>query len=95
MTPTITITFEAWVEQFMPLKNHLDDNASMDGLMFETYGVELAFVQAQDINRIWTFTECNGVIYVGEGMHIVNRMGYAVTEKPYAENTFYCIEDND
>ena len=95
MAKTVTITFDAWVEQFIPLKNHFDDNASMDGLMFETYGEEVAYVRAQDINRIWTFTEDDGVIYVGEGMHIVNRLGYAVTEKPYAENTLYVIGDND
>jgi hypothetical protein len=95
MTNTITMSFDDWVEEFKPVQNHIDDNASFDGLMFETYGVELAFVRAQDINRIWTFIEQDGVFCVSEGMHIVKRLGYAITEKPYAENTFYIIEDDD
>ena len=95
MTDTITISFDEWVEEFKPVQNHIDDNASIDGLMFETYGKELDYVRAQDINRIWTFIECDGVFCVSEGMHIVNRLGYAITEIPYAENTFYIIEDED
>ncbi len=46
-------------------------------------------------NHIWTFIESDGVFCVSEGMHIVNRLGYVITEKPYAENTFYVIEDDD
>ena len=95
MTDTITISFDEWGEEFKPVQNHIDDNASIDGLMFETYGKELEFVRAQDINRIWTFIESDGVFCVSEGMHIVNRLGYAITEIPYAENTFYVIEDED
>ncbi len=95
MTDTITLSFDEWVEEFKPAQNHIDKNAFIDGLMFETYGKELEFVRAQDINRIWTFIESDGVFCVSEGMHIVNRLGYAITEKPYAENTFYIIEDDD
>ncbi len=49
MTDTITMSFDEWVEEFKPVQNHIDDNASMDGLMFETCGKELEFVRAQDI----------------------------------------------
>ncbi len=95
MTDTITMSFDEWVGEFKPIQNHIDKNASIDGLMFETYGKELEFVRAQALNRIWTFIESDGVFCVSEGMHIVNRLGYAITEIPYAENTFYVIEDDD
>ncbi len=95
MTNTIIMSFDDWVEEFKPVQNHIDKNASIDGLMFETYGKELDYVRAQGINRIWTFIEEDGVFSVSEGMRIVNRLGYAITEKPYAENTFYVIEDDE
>ncbi len=95
MTNTVIMSFDEWVKEFKPVQNHIDKNASIDGMMFETYGKELDFVRAQDINHIWTFIEEDGAFSVSEGMRIVNRLGYAVTENPYAENTFYVIEDDE
>ena len=45
--------------------------------------------------HVWTITEQDGVFCVSEGMHFINRLGYAVTAKPHAENTFYVIVDDD
>ena len=36
--------FEKFVNKYKPIKNHIDDNASYDGFMFETYDKELEFV---------------------------------------------------
>ena len=63
--------------------NHLDDNASLDGVMYETYGPELDYVRAQDPRHIWTFCEEEGVLFFSQGYHLVNRLGYVITEKPY------------
>lgn len=86
-------TFEFWLEEFKPITNHLDENASFEneegnGIMFETYGDELAFVKKQDPRCIWTYGDGDdGGGYIWNGFHIVNRLGYFITEVPCPENT--------
>jgi hypothetical protein len=97
MNGFIELTEDEWFEQFKPMPNYLDDNASFHdgehGYMFETYGKELEFVKAQDPNRIWTY--CDGDdsgTYIFQGMRIVNRIGYFVTALPFNGNKDYQIQ---
>ena len=81
-------TFEFWLEEFKPITNHIDDNASFDGIMFETYGEEVEFVKQQDPRCIWTYGDGDdGGSYIWNGWHFVNRIGYFITEVPCPENT--------
>jgi hypothetical protein len=82
------LTEDNFSELFKPQQNHLDDNPSWDGTMFETFGVELDYVLsfANDFNkqkRVWTLIEVDGIMYISAGYHLVNRMGYFITEKPW------------
>ena len=97
MNDFIQLTEEEWFEQFKPIPNYLDDNASFNdgehGYMFETYGEELEFVKSQEPNRIWTY--CDGDdrgTYIFEGMRIVNRIGYFVTTVPFDDSKAYQIQ---
>lgn len=86
-------TFESWLEEFKPIPNHFDDNASFQdengvGIMFETYGDEVEFVKQQDPRCIWTYGDGDdGGGYIWNGWHFVNRIGYFITEVPCPENT--------
>jgi hypothetical protein len=81
-------TFEFWLEEFKPITNHIDDNASFDGAMFETYGDEVEFVKKQDPRCIWTYGDGDdGGSYIWNGWHFVNRIGYFITEVPCPDNT--------
>lgn len=83
-------SLDLWIDTFQPTKNTLnppDDERALDGTMFETFGPELAHVQAvakANPNCVWTLLEAsdNGNWYIGHGMHVVNRVGYFITEKP-------------
>jgi len=97
MPNLIQLTEDEWFEQFKPIPNHLDDNASFHdgehGYMFETYGDEVEFVKAQDSNRIWTYSDGdNGGTYITDGYHVVNRIGYFVTAVPYDDKQYYQIQ---
>lgn len=80
----IEMTEDEWFETYKPIKNHLDENASFDGHMFETYDEEVAFVKEQDPAYIWMYGDGDdGGSYIWNGWHIVNRIGYFITEVPY------------
>ena len=98
MNDLIELTEEEWFDQFQPIPNHIDDNASFQteegvGYMFETYDDELRFVQSQEPNRIWTYCDNDfGGTSIFQGMRIVNRIGYFVTIVPFDANKDYQIQ---
>ena len=74
-------------EKFKPIQNHLRENASLDGCMFETYGPELEFILSKIPDQtVWTFLDCGTI---GSGYHFVNRMGYLITTKKAPEFTYF------
>jgi hypothetical protein len=82
------MTHEEWEEEYVPVKNHLDDNASFDGCMFETYDEEFVHVlRNADDKKVWTYVEGDEGLYIIPGLHFVNRLGYLITEKPYTDET--------
>jgi len=87
----IQMSEDEWREKYKPIKNHLDDNASWNGLMFETYGDEHEFVKStildKDYTYIWTYCHGdNNSSYISSGYHWINRLGYLITEIPFDKN---------
>jgi hypothetical protein len=79
----IEMDYDEWVATYKPILNHIDTNASFDGMMFETYGDEVAFVKEQPEANIWTYGDGDdGGSYVWNGWSFVNRIGYFITEVP-------------
>jgi hypothetical protein len=80
---------EEWEHHFKPIENHLDKsgNASLGGLMFETYDHEYDYVASigqENPNRIWTYVDGDdGETVIINGWAFVNRIGYLITEVPY------------
>lgn len=82
------ITEDNFDEVFKPQQNHLDDNASFDGCMYETFGEEVDYVfnLAKTTNRVWTIIEGdNDTLFYVTGFHYVNRLGFIVCEVEYTE----------
>jgi len=79
------MTYEEWIEKYEPLTNHLVEggNAPYDNTMFETYGDELDYVRENNSGRIWTLVETEGNTFIVPGFHLVNRLGYFITMKPW------------
>jgi len=75
-----------WIEKYKPQQNHLDDNASFNGWMYETYGEEVdhVFKLAQTTKTVWTIVEGDeDSIFYCSGFRYVNRLGFIITENPY------------
>ena len=94
-----------WIEQYRPVNNHLDEDASWQGedgvgVMFETYGEELDYVLSvakSDPKCVWTYVDGDdGSTLVINGYHLVNRIGYFVTEVPAVdESVFVQVSEPD
>lgn len=82
-----TMTIEQWESTYQPETNPFDDNASWDGIMFETYDDELAYVREVVATRgdkyVWTWVDTDEGSVLSLGYHWVNRIGYFVCAKPY------------
>jgi len=55
-------------------------------ILFETYGYDLEQVIDTKYNHIWTLLDCDGKLVITAGYHIVNRMNYIITTKPWNSN---------
>ena len=97
----IEMDFDEWVDTYKPIPNNIIEDSSFDGTMFETYGDEVAFVKKADPAYIWMYGDGDdGGTYIWNGWHIVNRIGYFITEVPCPPDTtiqvkvssywFYC-----
>ncbi len=80
--------YEQWLEEYRPVQNHLT-SAPFDGTMFETYGPELNHVLSQEKDRVWSLVDGDdNNMYIANGYHLVNRIGYFITEKPFTGDGF-------
>ena len=88
MNNFIELDYEEFVATYKPITNHIDKNASFDGMMFETYGDEYDFVKSANPNCIWTYGDGDdGGSYIWSGWSFINRLGYFITEVPCPADT--------
>lgn len=91
------IRWSTFDRDFKPQLNHFnnDPNGNFNGCLYETYGEEVQFVcdmanHPTDHLRVWTVLEGgSGKWYISEGFHLVNRVGYLVTEVPREADITY------
>ncbi len=76
------MTPDEFDDRFRPFKNPHDRAAGWDGCLFGTAGVEHNFVRNQPENTVWTLTSQGSLI---GGYHLIDRVGYIVTEVPWEE----------
>ena len=63
-----------------------DDMCSFGGCMYETFGDELAYVKQVPNNRVWTIVDGDGDdLLIIAGFHLVNRLGYLVTDEAWED----------
>lgn len=91
MTKHIRMYYDNWVEEFKP------QNSKEESGMFETFGEDLEFVlhiaNNKDNRRVWTLMDGDNGMSLVEGYHLVNRVGYYITEKPAPEGYTFEIWD--
>ncbi|OPX26511.1 MAG: hypothetical protein B1H07_04230 [Campylobacteraceae bacterium 4484_166] len=78
-----TISFDEFKDIFEPIDNFMDQDASMDGKLFDFYGDELKYIKDEaNSGTVWTVIEDIDSRYILEGFHIKNRAGYLISTIP-------------
>ena len=85
------MTYDEWFAKYRPIKNPLENTEALDGCMFETDGDELDFIRNHNFYNVWTLVEGYKGLYVINGYHIVDRLGYLVTLEQWKENEHFEI----
>jgi hypothetical protein len=86
------MTFEEWEAEFIPMENPFDINSSFEGTMFETFDIQLGFVLGINYSssqKVWTYVDGDGGTYIVDGYHLVNRIGYFITQNARPDDQFY------
>lgn len=96
-TSTPPASWEDWVHRFVPITNP-DGNESWGGFLFETHGTE--YYRVRDAARaqpgtVWTLLDCDGQFVIADGMHMVNRFGYFITERAYTGTACDFVDEDD
>ncbi|KZD12450.1 hypothetical protein [Oceanibaculum pacificum] len=82
--PMSALSYDDWHAQYRPIDNAVDLIAPFEGTLFGTFGPELDAVRAADPLCVWTLVEWGDAdnMYVLSGCHLVNRVGYFITDRP-------------
>jgi len=81
------IPYDEWWETYKPIKNEHSIDSDYSGITaFETYGDELQYVLQQDDKHIWTEMDGDQGVSIVNGYHLVNRIQYYITVKPWTED---------
>ena len=91
------ITEDQFESEFHMKPNHFFTNPEdcpFSGCMYETYGQELDHIVSlldniETAKTVWTIVEddTDDLIFYVSGFHIINRLGYFVTEERVEEET--------
>jgi hypothetical protein len=83
------ITTSDWVAKYKPINCNPDNPQGafelFAGAMLDTDEESLAKVKASDPLNVWTLIDNGDEQFLKNGVHFADRMGYIITEVPYAE----------
>lgn len=89
------IAEDEFIERFGPIRNPVNPTAGFDfgegGCLFESTGPDLEFVRAQPMDQVWTVIEGDDGLEITDGLHMVNRLGYLVTDRPCPPDTMITV----
>jgi hypothetical protein len=74
------LTDNEWDAQFDPTYEE-------DGNLREIKEGDADWAELVAAKRVWTMMDCDGDLYIGPGVHFVNRMSYHVTRLPWTDTT--------
>jgi len=106
MTGQAELTEDQWVEEYKPQVNAIhpgqgfgygdgtEDPAEDNSCLYGTTPEEIAALDAAGENRVWTVLDGDDdAIVIASGRHHVNRIGYIITQEPWAQDCEIVLDD--
>jgi hypothetical protein len=88
-----TITYDNWETTYIPQQNKNTEDGCFNNTMYETYGNDIEFVMTQPQQNTWTLVETDNGETITNGFHLVNRIAYFITEKPWSNDIDVDLRD--
>lgn len=87
--------FEEWVVGVKPNKNHLDQNARFDGMLYEHAPAELEYLSQMPPHQLWTLYEEDGIRKIRNGLHqdLPGRLGYLHSKVYFDIHRVFLVPD--
>ena len=76
--------WDEWAAKYKPV-------GAEDNQMLETYGADLQTVLGTHPKYVWTWMQGDMSDIISAGYHLVNRIGYYITEVPWTNEDDYCL----
>ncbi|SOC26838.1 hypothetical protein [Thalassospira xiamenensis] len=94
LEPVIPKTEDEWEDIFKPIQNPTED-ASFNGWLFDKWSADWEIIQATDPYKCWSWLEVDGKGYIATGLHVVDTLGYFITEKSWKGYPEFDVEIED
>jgi len=80
--------YEEWEKIYKPKKSP-EKHSSYNNTLIESYRENWGYLKKQNIRNIWTLVVGDGDFFIIlPGAHVVNRLGYFVTEKEWEHDKY-------
>jgi hypothetical protein len=79
------LTEDEWDDAYGPIPNPVDESMIWD----YSDPAQMALLRTYPEDRLWTFVDVDDGQAIVTGLHMVNRVGYVVTERPWTDHDTY------
>lgn len=80
------LTYQEWVEKYHP---KMQQNSDPQG--YETYDNDMEYIRKQDPHTIWTLIDDGQYQYITNGLRVINRQNYLITDIPWKDEDFITV----
>ena len=70
------ISFNQWLTGYRPNKNHLNPDATFDGMLYQHAGPEWGHIIQLTVHQVWTLYEEDRTLKIRNGYQVPGRLGY-------------------
>lgn len=86
------ISYGVFLSQYLPLNNHLKQDARLDGILYEHEGEQWQHIMQLSSANIWTLFEEDGQLRIRNGYQVRGRIGYIHCKNMHNAHTTIMVD---
>ena len=89
----VTLTYQEWLDQYKPDAARFGSHTlSPEPYLYQDE--DYPYVAEHDYRLVWTLCEADGELFISNGKHLVNRLGYYCCLNTWDEKYEHQVEFN-